>query len=427
VAVFEITDPKTKRTLEIEGDSPPTEAELEEIFSTVNGSQPAKPSLIRQGLDALTVPEQKSREGLQMMAQMVSPQQETTGSLPRDIAMNLPRIGMETLAETAPSFISRAAILTAGALRGVKEVSPVIKAAGRGAARAAESISGLEYKTPGIIREAATNAPTLRKVKDLIMEYGVKEGSKKALQEFPLLAPGRKAASEVYEAAKTVGGKMNGLSGIPEKKELVKTALKMAKNGQLNATQALEARKELSAIENSVTGEYFRNSVTKLNKIIKPVFGKADEIFATGVRSDELRRFFPVNKSGGTSIMKSTLGTIAGIVPAMAMSPIVQGTVATSVGSAARAAAPLVNNALTAGPTMAAAVKLKDKKEPLSKKQSDAVNVVRDALVKKETGKPLTKEVAYELLKEAGGNKRKARRLAKARGYTQGYTPEGGF
>lgn len=40
--IFETTDPKTGRVLELEGDSPPTEAELEEIFSSMGEIPPEK-------------------------------------------------------------------------------------------------------------------------------------------------------------------------------------------------------------------------------------------------------------------------------------------------------------------------------------------------------------------------------------------------
>lgn len=319
-----------------------------------------KPSLMKQGWDALAVPEQKSREGLQMIAQAVSPQTQVTGNLPRDIAMNIPRIGAETLAETAPGFISRGAILTAGALKGAKMAAPAIKAVGRGAARAAESISGLEYKTPGILQEAASGS-------------GV------------LFAPGRKAAGPLYEAGKEGSQVSPVLAKIPGKKEFVEKAYEMAQKGKLKPIEALEARKELASMKKNVTGEFFRKATEKFNNISKPAFQEADEAFSKGLRADELRRILPVNKSGGTSIMKSTLGTIAGAIPAMAMSPIVQGTVATGVGAMARAAAPLVNAPVTT---------------------AGAIEVLK-----------LTTAKAKEFLKKAKGNKEKATQLAIEAGY----------
>lgn len=321
-----------------------------------------KPSLMNQAWNVLAVPEQKSREGLQMIARGIGSQYapEVTGNLPRDIAMNVGRIGTETLAETAPGFVSRGAILTAGALKGLKVAKPAIKAAGRGIARAAESISGLEYKTPGILQEAASGS-------------GV------------LFAPGRKAAGPLYEAGKEGSQVRPILSKIPGKKEFVEKAYDLAQKGKLKALEALEARKELASMKKSVTGEFFRKATEKFNEIAKPAFQVADEAFSKGLRADELKRFLPVNKMGGTSIAKSTLGTIAGALPMAAMSPIVQGTVATGVGAASRAASPLINNPVTTAGIIQA---LK-----------------------------LTKEKAKEFLKKAKGNKEKAVQMALDAGY----------
>lgn len=50
MSVYEVTDPKTGVTLELEGDSPPTEAELEEIFASVSaGTPPAPPEPFDSG------------------------------------------------------------------------------------------------------------------------------------------------------------------------------------------------------------------------------------------------------------------------------------------------------------------------------------------------------------------------------------------
>lgn len=303
-----------------------------------------KPSMIKKGWDALTLPEQAAKNILPKLTNLQSTVQnkaaqltglpigdEPTGNLTRDVLAGTPKIIGQIGEQIIPGFVSRGSILTAGLLRGAKAAAPLLKMAGSGIAKGAESISGLEYKTPGILTEAAKN-PGL------------------------IFSDGKKAASPIYEAAKASGGQVKEvLSSIPEKLKVVKESIKLANKGQLNATEALEARKELSAIKKTVTGEYFRKSLAKLNEIAKPVFGEADKVYEKGVRAEELRRIFPVNKSGGTSIMKSTLGTLAGVVPAMAMSPLVQGTAATGVGLAAKAASPLINNPITTAAAVQAA------------------------------------------------------------------------
>jgi len=354
---------KFGRKVTLEGDTPPTETDLDQIFSTLPPPVQKQPSLSSKAYDALAVPEKMSRKGLGQLAQMV-PSAEPTGNMARDIALNTPKILAETVAESAPQFISRGSILTAGALKGVKAAAPALKAIGRGVARGAESISGLEYKTPGVLKEAFKN-PKL------------------------ILGPGKAKAE--YEAAKATGGAVRkSLSKIPEKISVVKKSLKIAEKGKLNATEALEARKELAAIKKTVTNEFFRKSTEIFNKVAKPVFGEADKAYQQGVKSDALRMLLPVNKGGGTSIAKSALGSIAGMGPLVAMSPLAQGAAASALGATAKAAAPLVNNALNVGAIVPPAI---------------------------EAAKVLTEKLAKKYLRKAKGDKDKARDMAIEDGY----------
>lgn len=368
MATYRVTDPTTGRTIKLTGDSPPTEAELNQIFSSVapaqaQSQQPqSSPSLLNQGWNALQIPEQKSREGLQMIAQAI-PNPAPTGNLPLDLIKGTPRIAADTMAEVAPEFISRGSMVTAGALKGVKAALPAIRAVGRGAARAAESISGLEYKTPGVLKEVF-NKPKL------------------------LFAPGKEKAE--YEAAKKIGGEVReSLLQIPEKSKMVKKALQMAEKGGLNPTEALEARKELASIKKQVTGEFFRKATDKFNEIAKPVYGEADTAYKEGIKAEALRAVLPVNKGGGTSIAKTTLATFMNKALLPAMSPIVQGATAASLGAVAKAVAPIIN-----APAKSAAV----------------IQVAK--MVKK-----LTEDKAREYLRKAKGNKDKARSFAKEDGW----------
>lgn len=345
---------------------------------------PAQPSMMGRAWNALAIPEQKSREGLQMIANSIPSQvplspssfpfptslavasskgiqnPNMTGNVVTDTLKGIPKIAAETLAETAPGFISRGAIVTAGALKGLKLAAPAIKAVGRGVARGAEALSGLEYKTPGILTEAATKG-------------GI------------LTAPGAKSASPIYEAAKG-GEKVNKtLARISGKKEFVEKAYELAEKGKLNPLEALEARKELGALKKNITGEFFRKATEKFNEIAKPVFQEADTVFSKGLRADELRRILPVNKSGGTSIAKTVLSSLLGPLGTAMTSPIVQGTVATGIGKGARAVKPLVNNPVTT---------------------AGVVSTLK-----------LTKEKAKEFLRKAKNDKEKATQLAIEAGY----------
>src|SRR3990167_199115 len=73
--------------------------------------------IIQKSWNALGKPEQLSREGLTKLSGMV-PNPEPTGNMAMDIMKGTPRVIGDTLAETAPGFVSRGSILTAGALKG---------------------------------------------------------------------------------------------------------------------------------------------------------------------------------------------------------------------------------------------------------------------------------------------------------------------
>jgi len=242
-----------------------------------------KPSLLKRGWDALAIPEKKSREGLQMIAEAVSPNQEVTGSLPRDIAINLPRIGMESLAETAPGFISRGSILTAGALKSVgmagKALKPILKAG----ASQVESLSGT---APGALTAAYKDSTLMG-------------------------APGKKAVQRLYQEGKEAlgGGFRQTLKEIPDKKQFVDEAFKLAKEGKLTPSEALEARKTLDSVKKTVSGPYFEEVRGKLDKIAKVAFEKGDAAYQRAVKAESLRNLIPQNKYGGASAFKTAIIT----------------------------------------------------------------------------------------------------------------------
>ena len=360
---FKITDPNTGKTIRVTGDSPPDELELEQIFSAAGSGhegQPApKPGLMGRALDALAVPEAKSREGLKMLAsgvpaysgapagalaslplmplmgpmaplapvmgalagEKLSPSSNVpSGNLIRDLVTGAPRIGADTMAEAAPEFISRDSIVTAGALKGVKAAATPLKVIGRGAAKAAESISGLEYKTPGVLKDAAKDATLM-------------------------LSPGMKKAGELFKDLMAKGRVRESFGRATGSKELLDDAIKALDDGSLTPEEALIARQTLDGIKKTLPRFSFQKMRDAFDAIAKTKSSQADAAFSRAVKADELRRVFPVNKLGGTSIAKSTLGTIAGAVPLMAMSPLVQGATATVVGAGARAGGKLARQA----------------------------------------------------------------------------------
>ena len=81
--IFEVTDPTSGVTLELQGDSPPTELELEEIFSSFSASpaQPSAPADLAQSLGQTPVQEMPA----QQMPETFNPMQAFDNELQGDI------------------------------------------------------------------------------------------------------------------------------------------------------------------------------------------------------------------------------------------------------------------------------------------------------------------------------------------------------
>lgn len=263
-----------------------------------------------------------------------------TGNLPLDFAKGTPQVLTEAAADVAPSFVSPESILTAGTFRGVKAIGPVIKAikaVGGKAAQTAEAISGLEYRTPGILKEAA-------KTPKLFFEKG------------------RKAAKPLYEAAKSNLETAKGtFAGMYKPEQIIDKTLAIFKEGSdkfLTPQEALQARKAVDKLMKS--GGYVKDELIGLRKKLDKIakinldIAKADEIYERGLKANALRTVFPTNKRGDTSIAKLFLGglpgalgtvigekkgesALKGTLPILAMSPFVHGLGATAIGAGARA------------------------------------------------------------------------------------------
>lgn len=294
-----------------------------------------KKGIIGKTWDALSVPEKMSREGLEKMAGVI-PEFEPTGNMVRDIAFNTPRILANTVAEAAPSFISPESIVTAGTLKAGKFAKPLIKAGGRGIAKVAEGISGLEYKTPGVLTEAA---------KDATLMWG--KGTKKAGKLFDELADKGRIRKTFARATSP--------------KDLLDEALNAADDGSLTPEEALVARRTLDKIKKTLPDYSFRQMRETFDSIAKTKSAQADKAFSRAVKADALRTPFATNKSGGTSIAKGFLGTLAGGVPNALMSPFLQALVASGVGLGARGAGKLAS-VPRAGTTIGALLNLANRR-----------------------------------------------------------------
>ena len=302
------------------------EADDDFVSDDFQPDQPARPQA-RQGFpgkvwDALAIPEKMSGQGLGQLAGMV-PRAEPTGNLIRDVALNAPRIAAESVAEVAPGFISRESMVTGGAMKAIKPVGRILKPFGRAIAKAAESASGLEYKTPGVLTKAFNDS-------SLIAGRGTKQ------------------AGTLYDEMMDKG-RVRKSFGRLKSPDLIDEALQAADEGTLTAEEALIARQTLDASKKSFPSYTYRKLRETFDSVAKTKSSEADAAFSRAVRSDALRQPFPVNKYGGTSIFKSALGSVAGMGPLVAMSPLAQGTAATGAGLVARRILrPLANQARNA-------------------------------------------------------------------------------
>lgn len=282
--------------------------------------------------DALSIPEKLSKSGLTQIAsgvKSITPQVEPTGNMVRDVALNTPSIltqsAAETAAKVAPGFVSPLSIVTAGGLRMAKAATPLIKALGSQVGRAAEGLSGLEYKTPGILAEAA---------KDSSLIFG----------------KGKEEAGAAYEAIKDNLQIRPSMLTATSSTQLLDDAKYALENGDLTPQEALMARRTVDKVGHTLPPDsaiYLRNAFDKVAKTISSV---ADSDFAKAIKSEELRRIFAINKSGGTSIAKNILFSLPmGGLPLVLGSPAFQGAVATGLGATARALSPLASNAVQSG------------------------------------------------------------------------------
>lgn len=212
---------------------------------------------------------------------------------------------------------------------------PPIRAIGRALATGAEGLSGLEYKTPGVLREAANDSSLM-------------------------FGPGRKEAGKLYQAS-TDPTKIRPIFGqATSPKELIDNAVTFAGNGTLTPEEALIARQTLDDVKNTLPDYSYRQMRKMFDTIAKTVYKEADKAFSRSVKSEALRAPFPTNKLGGTSVAKIVLG---GVVPGIgaAMFPFLQGAAATGAGIAGRAVTPQAGLAATA--TLQALKRLREQNE----------------------------------------------------------------
>lgn len=365
---YKVTDSVTGRTFKLTGDSPPSEAELAEIF----GAQAAETKgqgTASKAWEALKIPEQKSREGYEMMQKMIPGDVQAASNIPGVGGVNAKQ-ALGVIKNVAPSFVDRTSIATLGVAGALKAISPAVRGAGRLAAKGAEALSGLEHKTPGVLREQANKLNLM-------------------------FSPGKGAAGPMYEAAKAETGAANIFHGMYEPEKIVATAKAyMAKGGQMEPSEAFTYRKAIKQMLKS--GRYVKDELIAMEKEADAIAKQsenikmADPVYSKGVKAEALRSFLPLNKTGGASTFKTVLGGATGVVPLLAMSPMVQGAAATALGAAAKVVGPVIK-----APLKTAAV-------------AGALKAVK---------KVLTESGALDYLKRAKNNKEKAREMATKDGW----------
>lgn len=350
---FTATHPETGQTLTVEGDSVPTEAEWDQIFSATGGGQ--KPGFLDRVLPdklnaALKWPEKKSREGLTTIAQAIPEQPIKSQSAALNYIGGIPRVAADTMAEAAPGFVSRGAMLTAGAMRVLNAVRPLASIARQGVFRQGEELSGIAPKTEGALN-AAYKDPSLilSKGKGAAGKFyeAAKDEAEAARDTFRATRVSAKGKTVTMEKFKDI------LSGKYKPDQILDIANDfVAGGGQLDPTEALKVRKAIDVLlksKSSVPDELYkmRNFYDGIAKGSAEI-GTGDLLYQRGRNAEALRNIFPQNKYGGASAFKLALMAatqkLGGKAATLLFSPAAYGAGATALGLGARAATPFIEN-----------------------------------------------------------------------------------
>lgn len=286
----------------------------------INKPQQTQPLSMGQKIwGGLEKPEQISRRGLNGIAEMLP--NSVTGNLPRDLAVNAPRIGAESMAKVAPEFISRESILTAGASpligRALKSAAPIGKLIGAGL----EDWTGI--KPAGTLEEAFKgNVSAFSK-----STKAAKAGYQEAMKELP------------YE--QTI------FKGIGKNKDIAEKAIQIIDSkGKLEPQEGLIARKALDRSKKLYSDDAFNYYRTAFDKIAKSNsdIAASDPLHRRGMMAEALRSIGPKNVGGrispfkiGEAMALSHLGPF-GKLASLAFSPAAIGAVSSGLGTASRIA-----------------------------------------------------------------------------------------
>lgn len=195
----------------------------------------------------------------------------------------------------------------------IKGAMPYVNKAASALGKGLEGLSGLEYKTPGVLKDAANDSSIL-------------------------FGPGKKEAGAAYEAIKDELQVRPAMLTASSNTSLIELAKYALENGDLSPQEALIARQAVDKAWDTLpksTANYLR---PKFDAIAKTITADADAGFQRAIKSEALQKILATNKGGGTSIAKLFLGGLTGGALNFVSSPVVQGATATAAGVAGRIA-----------------------------------------------------------------------------------------
>lgn len=343
---------------------------------------------------AVGIPQDMALKGIQKFRSLPT----ETGNLPYDVARGAPKAIGETMAEAAPQFVNRASIATGGALKLLQGIRPIASLGRQLAFGQAEKVSGIAPKAEGALERAYQEpsrmlAPGRKAVSNLY--EGVKRAIRPAqnakiaqmaeteqqAQNTANLAATRaflegKAASPVAEQIPSSMTKLQGLKDESSSLRYIKKAAALAKSGALPAEEALEARKMTAALHGSkqIPPQWLRDHEEVFDRIWKAAAGPGpDSAYKRALDGEMLRNISPQNLKGGASTMKMATGTalsgmgVPGKAILAALSPAAQGSAAAAAGTMTKQALnPLLRSPMRMGPGIQALL------EALERRRSNA-------------------------------------------------------
>lgn len=239
-------------------------------YSDVTFDKPSSASIPKRN-SILDKPEQLSREGLTLIAKAI-PSPIPTGNRVRDVALGTPKVVAETMAETAPSFVSKEAMLLGGAGKfaphAFRVVKPMANFAGRNVAKLGRAFTGVPeenitalFQKPGLLF-SKTKAGAQKIYKKAVNKLG---GNKPSTLDEALEAP-RKTVRSAFK--KLDDGSITPLEAL-EGRQAIDELIRSGRSGR-RLTKLIEQRRKLDLIVKSDKGLANADRVTSATETISP-------------------------------------------------------------------------------------------------------------------------------------------------------------